>query len=98
MNREFFLDLITGEEGAGSGDGDADEASEEGLVGIADSNPSNPWHTFTHVYVPYCTADLHLGDAQVRACLWSWSSCRRIGCFESPRLLCGAFARVGCFW
>jgi hypothetical protein len=34
------------------------------LVGIYDrSNPENPFREWTHVYVPYCTGDLHWGNA-----------------------------------
>jgi hypothetical protein len=33
------------------------------LQGIYDrSNPENPFRDFTHVYVPYCTGDLHWGN------------------------------------
>jgi len=32
--------------------------------GIYDrANPANPFRDFTHVYIPYCTADLHWGNA-----------------------------------
>src|SRR5688572_22517499 len=32
------------------------------LVGIYDrKNPENPFRDWTHVYVPYCTGDLHWG-------------------------------------
>lgn len=34
------------------------------LQGIYDrSNPANPLKDFTHVYIPYCTGDLHWGNA-----------------------------------
>lgn len=34
------------------------------LQGIYDrSNPGNPFKDFTHVYIPYCTGDLHWGNA-----------------------------------
>ena len=34
------------------------------LVGIYDrANPENPFREWTHVYVPYCTGDLHWGNA-----------------------------------
>lgn len=34
------------------------------LVGIYDrANPANPFRDWTHVYVPYCTGDLHWGNA-----------------------------------
>ena len=34
------------------------------LQGIYDrSNPANPFKDFTHVYIPYCTGDLHWGNA-----------------------------------
>ena len=34
------------------------------LVGIYDrGNPENPFREWTHVYVPYCTADLHWGNS-----------------------------------
>jgi hypothetical protein len=33
------------------------------LVGLYDrKNPDNPFRDWTHVYVPYCTGDLHWGD------------------------------------
>ena len=35
------------------------------LVGIYDrANPDNPFRDWTHVYVPYCTGDLHWGNAE----------------------------------
>ena len=34
------------------------------LQGIYDrSNPANPFKDYTHVYIPYCTGDLHWGNA-----------------------------------
>jgi len=42
------------------------EAAEqaEKLQGIYDrTNPANPFRDFTHVYIPYCTGDLHWGNA-----------------------------------
>lgn len=34
------------------------------LVGIYDrGNPANPFREWTHVYVPYCTGDLHWGNS-----------------------------------
>ena len=34
------------------------------LVGIYDrGNPENPFREWTHVYVPYCTGDLHWGNS-----------------------------------
>ena len=34
------------------------------LVGIYDrSHPENPFREWTHVYIPYCTGDLHWGNA-----------------------------------
>ena len=34
------------------------------LVGIYDrGNPENPFREWTHVYIPYCTGDLHWGNA-----------------------------------
>lgn len=34
------------------------------LVGIYDrTNPANPFREWTHVYIPYCTGDLHWGNA-----------------------------------
>ena len=33
-------------------------------VGLTD--PAAPEHGYTHVYVPYCTGDLHWGNATVR--------------------------------
>jgi len=34
--------------------------------GIADhSNAANPVKEWTHIYVPYCTGDLHWGDKDV---------------------------------
>lgn len=44
---------------------DPAEAERTGrLVGIYDrTNPDNPFRDWTHVYVPYCTGDLHWGDA-----------------------------------
>jgi hypothetical protein len=37
---------------------------EPGGQGIYDrANPENPFRDFTHVYVPYCTGDLHWGNA-----------------------------------
>ena len=34
------------------------------LQGIYDhANPANPFRDYTHVYVPYCTADLHWGNS-----------------------------------
>ncbi|MDZ7704316.1 MAG: pectin acetylesterase-family hydrolase [Trueperaceae bacterium] len=40
---------------------------EQGLGGIYErDNPDNPFRDWYHVYVSYCTADLHLGDAQTR--------------------------------
>ncbi|HET7746648.1 MAG TPA: pectin acetylesterase-family hydrolase [Vicinamibacteria bacterium] len=34
------------------------------LVGMYDrSNPRNPFRDWTHVYIPYCTGDLHWGNA-----------------------------------
>jgi hypothetical protein len=34
------------------------------LVGIYDrTNPENPFREWTHVYVPYCTGDLHWGNS-----------------------------------
>ncbi len=34
------------------------------LVGIYDrANPENPFREWTHVYIPYCTGDLHWGNA-----------------------------------
>jgi hypothetical protein len=43
---------------------DPEEARRRGLLtGIYDrANPQNPFRTFTHVYVPYCTGDLHWGN------------------------------------
>jgi len=29
------------------------------------SNPDNPFHDWNVVYIPYCTADLHIGDAHL---------------------------------
>lgn len=44
---------------------DPERARQQGqLQGIYDrSNPDNPFRDFTHVYVPYCTGDLHWGNA-----------------------------------
>jgi hypothetical protein len=44
---------------------DPEQARQLGLlVGIYDrGNPENPFRTFTHVYVPYCTGDLHWGNS-----------------------------------
>lgn len=42
------------------------EAARQGgqLQGIYDrTNPANPLKDYTHVYIPYCTADLHWGNA-----------------------------------
>ena len=43
---------------------DPESARQQGqLQGIYDrSNPENPFRDFTHVYVPYCTGDLHWGN------------------------------------
>jgi hypothetical protein len=43
---------------------DPAQAEREGrLQGIYDrSNPENPFRDWTHVYVPYCTGDLHWGN------------------------------------
>jgi hypothetical protein len=43
---------------------DPEDARRRGLlVGIYDrANPQNPFRTFTHVYIPYCTGDLHWGN------------------------------------
>lgn len=47
---------------------DPEQARERGqLQGIYDgANPENPFRDFTHVYVPYCTGDLHWGDSTQR--------------------------------
>ncbi|MCM2258309.1 MAG: pectinacetylesterase family protein [Vicinamibacteria bacterium] len=44
---------------------DPELARQQGLlVGIYDrDNPENPFRDWTHVYVPYCTGDLHWGSA-----------------------------------
>lgn len=44
---------------------DPELARQQGLlVGIYDrNNPENPFRDWTHVYVPYCTGDLHWGNA-----------------------------------
>jgi len=44
---------------------DPELARQQGqLQGIYDrANPDNPFRDFTHVYVPYCTGDLHWGNA-----------------------------------
>jgi hypothetical protein len=43
---------------------DPERARQSGqLQGIYDrSNPENPFRDYTHVFVPYCTGDLHWGD------------------------------------
>ena len=44
---------------------DADELSE--FRGIFDrSNPENPFRDFGVIFVPYCTGDVHIGDASRR--------------------------------
>lgn len=45
---------------------DPEAARQQGLlVGIYDrGNPANPFRDWTHVYVPYCTGDLHWGDTE----------------------------------
>ena len=45
-------------------DTDPERARQQGqLQGIYDrQNPENPFRDFTHVYVPYCTGDLHWGN------------------------------------
>jgi hypothetical protein len=44
---------------------DPEQARQRGLmVGIYDrANPENPFRNHTHVYVPYCTGDLHWGNS-----------------------------------
>jgi len=44
---------------------DPEQALQQGLLqGIYDrSNADNPFRDFTHVFVPYCTGDLHWGNA-----------------------------------
>ncbi len=44
---------------------DPERSRQQGqLQGIYDrNNPDNPLRDFTHVYVPYCTGDLHWGNA-----------------------------------
>lgn len=44
---------------------DPEVARQSGLLqGIYDrSNPANPLKDYTHVYIPYCTGDLHWGNA-----------------------------------
>lgn len=44
---------------------DPETARQQGLlVGIYDrANPENPFQDWTHVYIPYCTADLHWGNS-----------------------------------
>jgi len=43
---------------------DPETARQQGLLqGIYDrANPENPFRDFTHVYIPYCTGDLHWGN------------------------------------
>src|SRR5687767_11085004 len=43
---------------------DPGQAEQRGqLVGIYDRrNPENPFRDWTHVYIPYCTGDLHWGS------------------------------------
>jgi hypothetical protein len=46
---------------------DPETARQNGqLQGIYDrANPANPFKDYTHVYIPYCTGDLHWGNAAV---------------------------------
>jgi hypothetical protein len=42
------------------------EQAREGLQGVYDKrNPANPYRGWTHVVVPYCTGDVHWGQADV---------------------------------
>jgi hypothetical protein len=42
------------------------DTADQGLEGVYDrTNPDNPYRDWTHVVVPYCTGDVHWGDADV---------------------------------
>lgn len=57
---------------------DPESARQAGqLQGIYDrSNAENPLKDFTHLYIPYCTGDLHWGHASARYTGTEWSDLR----------------------
>lgn len=64
------------------------------LVGIYDrDNPENPFRDWTHVYVPYCTGDLHWGNAS-RAYAGAASTIQHKGAVNAASALAWTFENV----